>query len=326
MPFEKARNIVLWFVRPFRPQTKQYWRVVLLCLVAASTFWLLNELNKSFSTQTTYPVAFIYDKQSLVATKPLPEEVTINVTGKGWKLLRKSLRLEVKPAEIYIRNVPKNDFLLGSALRPALVNAMDGLQLNFVVTDTLHFNFEEKVTRRIPLAIDPKQRLAAANFAVVGPVEITPQFIEFTGPASSVDSLRSPYLLRLPESQLQAPAEVEVPIVPKNPLLITNTDEAVVRVNVQALVQEEKQLVAELINAPTGKKMTLLPPYVLVRYQLLNDSGTTLNREGFKVVLDFAKYSQQDSTLVPELVQKPSGARNIRLLPPRVRVLLEDDK
>nr|WP_262914531.1 hypothetical protein [Pontibacter vulgaris] len=297
----------------------------MLCFVAASTFWLLNALNKSYSTQTTYPVAFIYNDQKLVATQALPEEVTINVTGKGWKLLRKSLRLEVKPAEIFIRNLPRNNYLLGSALRPALVNAMDGLQLNFVITDTLHFRFEEKLTRRIPLKLDPKQKIADSNFAVVGQVNITPKFITFTGPSSKIDSIPSPYLLRLPETGLKAPAEIEVPIALKNALLTSDIEEAIVKVNVKELVQEEKQLVAELINAPQGKKIVLLPPHVLVRYQFLNDSVTTLNREGFKVILDFSKYSQQDSTLVPELVQKPAGARNIKLSPVRVRVLTESN-
>lgn len=324
MPIEKVRNIVLWFAKPFRPQTKQYWRVVLLCFVAASTFWLLNALNKSYSTQTTYPVKFVFDEAELIPIKPLPEEIVINVTGKGWKLLRKSLRVEVQPAEVYIRNLPRNNYLLGSALRPALVNALDGLQLNFVVTDTLYFNFDERVSRTIPLRLDPSQKVTGDKHAVVGPVLIEPDSVTFIGPSSMVDSLPSPLYVQLPEQQITEPAKIKVPLNYDNKAMVKATvAEAEVSLNVRNLVQEERQLVPEVINKPAGREISLRPQYVLVRYQLLEDSIPLLNRDNFKVVLNYRNYNRQDSTLVPELVQKPVGVRNVTLWPDRIKAVVE---
>ena len=324
MPFEKAKNIVLWLLRPFRPRTKQYWRVVLLCFVAASTFWLLNALNKSYSTQTTYPIRFVYNNKKLVPVQQLPEEVTINVTGKGWKLLRKSLRFEVQPAEIYIRNLPSNNYLLGSALRPSLVNALNGLQLNFVVTDTVRFNFDERIKRTVALKMEPQQKIVAERHALVGPVTITPDSITFLGPSSVVDSLPSPFLLRLPVQDLTESSQVSVPInYGDKPLVTANIEQAMVNVNVKNLLQEERQLLPELINVPAGREAVLQPPFLLVRYQLLEDSAALLNRDAFKAVLDFSKYNLQDSTLIPELVQRPPGVRHLTLLPERVKVILQ---
>ncbi len=322
MPFEKAKNIVLWVVRPFRPRSKHYWRVVLLCFVAASTFWLLNALNKSYSTQITYPLHFVYSNKKLVPVQPLPEEVLINVTGKGWKLLRKSLRFEIKPAEIYIRNLPTNNYLLGSALRPSLLNALDGLQLNFVVTDTLRFNFNERITRTIALQLAPQQKIVSNLHIVVGPITIKPDSVVFAGPSSVVDSLPSPFLLRLPEQNLTTSAQVDVPITyGDKPLVTANIAQAVVSVNVRALQQEERQLIPELINVPTGTKIQLKPPFLLVRYHVLEDSVALLNRNAFKAVLNFSKYNPKDSTLLPELVQKPQGVRDIVLWPERVKAI-----
>ncbi|MCC9136628.1 hypothetical protein ACFSKU_07465 [Pontibacter silvestris] len=325
MPFEKIKNILLWlFVRPFRPQTKQYWRVVLLCFVAASTFWLLNALNKSYSTQITYPIRFLYNENKLMPVRPLPEEVSINVTGKGWKLLRKSLMFEVQPADIFIRNLPRNNYLLGSALRPALVNALDGLELNFVATDTLFFDFDAKVTRKVGLQLDPNQKLTGDRSALAGPVGITPDSITFTGPSTMVDTIPDPILLRLPNQGLTESAKVEVPVPYSNRSLVkANVDEAVVTLNIKNLLQEERQLVPELVNFPAGRDVTLRPPFVLVRYQLLEDSAATLNRTYFRAVLDFAKYNWHDSTLVPELVQTPAGVRNAKLWPERVKATIE---
>jgi len=296
--------------------------VVLLCFVAASTFWLLNALNKSYSTQITYPIRFVYDQEELIPVKPLPEEVTINVTGKGWKLLRKSLHLEVQPAEIFIRSLPKNNYLLGPALRPALVNALDGLQLNFVVTDTLYFNFDPKVERRIPLALDPTQQLTGERHAVVGPVRISPDSVTFTGPSSLIDSMPGRLFLRLPNQSLTESAQLEVPInYDYKAMIRADKETAVVKVHVKSLLQEERQLAPEVVNAPAGRDVLLRPPFVLVRYQLLEDSAALLNRDMFKAVLDYRQYTPQDSTVVPQLVQKPTGVRNITLWPERIKVI-----
>ncbi|WP_317175553.1 YbbR-like domain-containing protein [Pontibacter beigongshangensis] len=294
--------------------------------MAASTFWLLNALNKSYSTQTTYPIRFVYPESRLVPVKPLPEEIIINVTGKGWKLLRKSLKVDVKPAEVQIGSLPRNNYVLGSSLRPALVNSLDGLVLNFVVTDTIYFDFDEKIRRRVALNLDPKQEITEDRFSVVGPVQIEPDSITFLGPATMVNSIPDPFLLRLPGT-LSASAKLEIPINFDNkPLVKANAEQAIVTVNVQALVQEERQIIPEIVNAPAGHTLNLRPSFVLVRYQLLEDSVAVMNRDTFRAVLDFAKYNPRDSTLVPELIQKPTGARRVRIWPERIKAVVEADR
>ncbi|MDX5346013.1 MAG: hypothetical protein LPJ89_03095, partial [Hymenobacteraceae bacterium] len=46
------------------------------------------------------------------------------VTGKGWKLLRKSLIVDVKQADLYLRNLPYAKYIAVPALRPAISNAL----------------------------------------------------------------------------------------------------------------------------------------------------------------------------------------------------------
>lgn len=314
-------------MRPFRPQTKQYWRIVLLCFVAAATFWLLNALNKSYSTQTTYPIRFVYNSRNMVPVTPLPEEISINVTGKGWKLLRKSLRFEVQPAEIHIRSLPRNNYLLGAALRPSLVNVLDGLQLNFVVTDTLFFNFDERIRRTVPLQVERRQPITEARFAVVGPIRTEPDSITFAGPSSMVDSIASPFLISLPDLRLSAPARLELPVAYDNKSLVKASVNTVsVIINVRGLLQEERQIQPELVNVPEGATLNLSPSYLLVRYQLLEDSVVLLNRDSFKAVIDYAKFNRQDSTIAPELIQQPAGVRNVTLWPNRLKAVLERER
>jgi hypothetical protein len=45
-------------------------------------------------------LAWRYDQSRFIPVQPLPTEVAVNVTGRGWKLLRRQLLLDVKPAEL----------------------------------------------------------------------------------------------------------------------------------------------------------------------------------------------------------------------------------
>lgn len=324
MPFENVKNIVSWFVKPLRPQTQQYWRVVLLCFVAASTFWLLNALNKSYTTQTTYPIKFVYNENQLIPTKPLPEEVSINVVGRGWKLLRKALRVDVKPAEIYIRSLPSNKYLLGSSLRPALVNAMDGLELRFVVTDTLHFDFDTKVRRTVALALEPNQNFVAPKHALVAPVRLLPDTVTFVGPATMVNKIPDPLLLKLPTQNLTASANIEVPLEYEfKELIQVNEPKVIVAINIEGLLQEERQAQPVLVNMPEDKEVTIQPSTVLLRYQFLEDSAASLHRDSFNIGLDYAKYNPADSTIIPDIIRKPAGVRKVTVMPGRVKVILK---
>lgn len=132
---------------------------------------MLNALNKTYTNiRTTYPLAFVYDEEKYIPLLPLPEEIEINVSGKGWKLLRKSLMLDVRPAEIHIQTIPRQDFLTGQALRPNVAGVLDGLQLNFIFTDTIAYKFDRRIRRKIPpgRGFGPDQRGPQCFYCLAG--------------------------------------------------------------------------------------------------------------------------------------------------------------
>ena len=209
MPLARSVRLLRWFFSPFYGQERSYWRAVTACFLAASTFWLLNALNKTYTTRITYPVVWRYDEQRYVPVQPLPTQVPVNVTGRGWKLLRPQLQVDLRPAELTPTALPATRFVTARTLRPALQQSLDGLQLNYLLTDTLWIEFDRLVSRRLPLALSP----TAAGTALPYAARFEPASVVFRGPAGKVNSLPSPYLVHLP----QAPAgsstgDMQVPI------------------------------------------------------------------------------------------------------------------
>ena len=60
-PLTRAGGLVRWFVRPFAGQEPSFYRAITACLLAASLFWQMNALNKTYTTRLNYPLAWHYD-------------------------------------------------------------------------------------------------------------------------------------------------------------------------------------------------------------------------------------------------------------------------
>ena len=317
MPITRAARLVRWFTSPFYGQESSYWRAVTVCFLAASTFWLLNALNKTYSTRITYPLNWRYDATQYIPVQPLPTEVAVNVTGRGWKLLRKSLMLDVKPAEVRLNRLPTaTRFVTGQSLRPALQSAMEGMQFNYILTDTLWVEFDQLITRRLPLALSP----AADGTALPYAARFVPESVAFRGPARTVNQLASPYPVHLPKAPAgSSDGAVIVPI--GGPALVeTNVQEIQVRLRPRPLLTLPMQVVPERNNFPEDGQFQLFPPTVTVEVQCFPEDTARLNVQELRVMLNYRKLSAPDSSLEPVLVQAPTLARGVAIKTPAVRV------
>jgi len=85
--------------------SKHRWRTICLCVSGAIVFWLLNALNKVYTTEIDYPVSLIIDESKVAFEQVPPSTMCIEVTGVGWRLLRYLLRLDVQPVEIPVDKI-----------------------------------------------------------------------------------------------------------------------------------------------------------------------------------------------------------------------------
>ena len=236
MAAPKTRNTIRWLLRPVLGQQRHYWRVVLGCFIAASTFWLLNALNQEHTTRITYPVQFVYNERELMPLHPLPTQVTLNVSGKGWNLLRRQLGIgeDSQPALLPVQNLPEATFLTGSTLAPALRKVMRRLNLNYVVTDTINFRFDRRVQRQIKLQADSATLHLASGVRLASPIQIVPEKITLTGPAFLLDTLPETMPLRMPRQTVgnDFNETVALPFL-QNPLIQSDTKHASVSFEVE---------------------------------------------------------------------------------------------
>ncbi len=194
---------------------------------------------------------------------------------------------------------------------------MEGLQLNYILTDTVPVRFDRLVTRRLPLGLSP----AADGSALPYAARFVPATVAFSGPASVVNALASPYPVHLPAAPAgSSSGAINVPI--GGPDLVSTDVQAVnVRLQPRPLVVVPVQVVPELRDFPAGKSYRLRPATVRVNLQCFPEDTARLDRQQVRVVLRYGQFGSSDSSLQPVLAHTPPLVRGARLLTLKVRVL-----
>jgi hypothetical protein len=308
-----SRTIDLFF-KTFQPKQRDSFKIIFLCFAGATIFWFFNSLNKEYTTRINYPILFQFEKDSVVVMEELPRKIRLDVTSGGWNILRKSLGIDNNPVTIELDNPTSTKFLTGSFLLPSISDQINELIINYVVTDTLYFDIEEKLGKKVLIGLDSSGINLDRNHRIVSTCLVQPDTVWVMGPKSIMDTLAPTYTLRVLENEIDARYSrlVSIPLN-SNPYLRTNPMEVEVGFDVEELLFMTKRIPAQLRNFPDS-----VLPYPVknvevafwVRESMVNEPMDTL----FQVVVDYNNLNWKDSTVIPRITRKPMFVDSVELV------------
>ena len=292
-----------------------------MCLMAATTFWFLNALNKDYSTRLSYPIQFDYDDSTYVSISPLPKKVRLNVSGYGWNLLKKSLQVNVNPLNYRIINPLQARYITGTNLLQPITDQLRDIRVNYVVEDTIFFDFDKISQKRVVLQVDSAALQLSDGFRLVSPVSITPRAINFEGPSSLLKALPDSILLNLPFKDIDERFEEEIPVnYVQSSLIKSDFNKAKVSFNVAQFKKETQLVPIQRVNFPQKDSLILSNQVLEVSYWLRRDESKVVQPEDFRLVADFNVLNKADSTITIRLEHRPPFVSDIRVNRANIRV------
>lgn len=204
------------------PSGKNKVKTFLVCLLAASFFWLMNVLNKeNYAIKLSYPLQVEYDNASFVPLQPLPKRVSVNVSGNGWNLLQKSwLNFNALPVIYRVNNPNKSSYINSTTLTDQITELFPDLHVNYVVSDTFELSFERKIRRIIPIRVDSLGIDMRDGYVVSSIINVSPSLISIDGPISLVHSYPDTIRIKIPTPRIQNNFDESLPIpLPVTPLV-----------------------------------------------------------------------------------------------------------
>lgn len=281
----------------------------MLCIFAATIFWFLNALNKTYTTNINFPLRFDYDRENFVPVKSLPSQVRINVTGPGWDLFKRSTGVKVVPLEIPLERPSEVKKIVGINLPKFFSNQVEGLEINFVLTDTLYVDLEPKAGRWIKLSVDSLHRNLRKGYGVASEVSIMPDSVFIEGPARIVSHFKEPFLLTLPQRNIDENFMDDVEInLPSSDVIKRDPPTVAVMFDVEKLVSVKDSLLIALENVPSTvsyAEMKYIPVTLLVPENMVDQ----LNLDTARAVLNLQHFKRGAARILPRVKGIPSFVR-----------------
>jgi hypothetical protein len=232
------------------------WKAVTLCFVTATVFWLFSSLNKNHSTTVRFPLTLLYDQYKYVPASPLPQEIAINVNGNGWDLLRKHFGLKVPNLTVPLEKPSEIKRLSGSVLTPIFASQIGNLNINYVVTDSLHIDLDQKFTRKFRITGDLSEVTFKEGFGRVSPVIILPDSISLIGPKKILLRMPDSLVLHLSQKKVDQNVREQMEVsVTESDFITRNPPVVDVMFEVGNLVRIEKWLKITMNKLPWGAEI-----------------------------------------------------------------------
>lgn len=320
----RAKNLQNFtrFIERRLPSRQGNLKVVVLCLIAATTFWFFSALNKEgYTTRVRYPVNITYPSDSnIYLLSELPEDVTVQVTGGGWDLLKKSLRLNTSPIEISLDTPTQTKYILVQSLTEQISSRLDNLTLDQIVTDTLRISIDSTQSRNLSVTVDPESMRLVENYRMVSDIVLSPSQIEVWGPASIIQQLPDTLQLSMDNREISGEIEttLDVPTIDRHVEFFP--DEITVNLAAELYTKIERRTPVAPINFPGDSAVYLSQDFVTVSFWLPDVISPALNQLNFEAQADLQTLNQEDSTVAVKLVDIPAIVSDVHFNPSRIPV------
>jgi hypothetical protein len=302
-------------------------KVVVLCVAAATTFWVLNALNKdNYSTIVDYPVQWEYDQKNYIPVKPLPESIQIQISGNGWDLLRKYFNISGTAYPILLQSPAEKKYLLSADLKRSLGEFITPTQLENVLGDTIHYQIDRIVTKTLRPVLDSLSYSFDKNISLEGKVNFIPDQLEITGPSSVLEAFEGNYPVALNASKINADFSGKVNLTVDESLtqlVQLKQKEIQVSFSVLSYLEGNKRLKIKKVNCPSNVKISNEELIPVLSYLIEEGDLPQLKDLQFEAVLDYRKRNRTDSTLQIEVNPNPKFLKEVKISPPQIKLKYE---
>jgi len=315
------------YFKKLRKQKASDIKVVVLCIVAATTFWVLYALNKdNYTSVVDQPIEFFYDQEECMAVEELPKKIRIEVNGNGWDLLRKHFKVNVVPFPIELSDPSAQRYILPATFQRALAEQTAPTQLTAILEDTLYIHIDRVVEQRLKVILDSTINPLAENIRFASDIAFLPDSITIKGPVSIIEKFEGQFLVDIGERELSDNFSGTVPLVlpEEYERLLTLVEEEVeVRFDVVEFLAGQRVVKLRKANFPANVDIAGRDSIVVMQYLLDERQTQAFSELDLEAVVNYNSRNREDSTVTVTLRRIPAYLDSVRFIPDALKLQYE---
>ena len=304
------------------PSTKdEKFKVVLVCIVISTTFWFFNALNQeNYTTQINYPLEWSFDNDKFQVVGDLPQKISVEVNGGGWDLMTLSLGFNMSPIDIALVNPQESKYILTSQLRGELSRSLDPITINYLIRDSLKYNIQERVSRKLALQFDSSNVTYNSDYKLNSEFRLRPDSMEVTGPKSIVEGLPDPIRLNAELNEVDGDFDDIIDLPTISEYVVPLISQVNLSFEVIRLISVSERHNVKLVNLPDtswrAENSQILVDYVIGETEFDATDSTRI-----QLVADFERMNSKDSTIIIEVITGRSMIERVRLSSKTIKMI-----
>jgi hypothetical protein len=308
-------------VRKFPIRSYQSFLMFVFFVSLATILWLLKVLNKeNHSNIINYPVTYVNFPNNKVLVNELPKTLSIEVSGKGFTLLKYMLRPKLKSIRFDVNSFSLNElegqegafYTLTRYANQKLNNHFENeIEVRDISPDTLKFLFSERVFKEVPIKLQADINTGKL-FMINGPVQITPDTVKVSGPSLVIDTIDHVSTSFFALSEITDSVRKEVPLKPSGNVQLSQ-ETVEVHVPVDKYTTKTVQVPIQIEHVPDTVSMKIFPASVSVSFKVAISQYDAVTADDFRVTVSFTSIQESISSQLrlniaayPDIIQSPA--------------------
>ena len=174
---------------------------------------------------------------------------------------------------------------------PNISQSLEGVNLNYVATDSILFNIELKSNRNLKILVDTSDISFEDNFERVGDILTSHNEIKVEGPQSIIKSLDDEYIIKIEDQNIDSDYDEEVRIEDLNKFLTPNPDKINLSFKVAEFMNEEVSLNAFYVDDNFTIDTLIVVSYKIKKGEELTDADSL-----------YINFIKESGAITPEIV------------------------
>jgi len=306
--------------------------IFLVFIGIATSIWFLWTLEKEYTTVISNPVEYVNLPDNIVLVDELPSKIQMEVTGKGfailrhnWDISKKSLKIDFKvlhPAKLDETDGQRIELNLNS-IKTRLADQLTDIRVIAVIPNTIPLEFARMVKKMVPIIADLDLELEK-QYMLRGSIVIIPDSIEVSGPSSVLDTLSSIFTNPLKLRKVENAIKRNLGLVAVHEKLTLSEKRVQVEIPIEQYTEKSLDVPVNSINVPDSLHLKIFPASAKLTFRVVVSEFEAIQPENFNLSVDYASIVEGNpERLMIEIVQSPEYIDNIKINPETVGYILE---
>lgn len=302
--------------------------VFLVCLIIATTLWLLNALSKDYSATISYPVKFVNPPENRFLANKIPDKLDLEVDGGGFTLFRFKL-LSLSPIRLDIDEITKNIETNTGTYRVTSRNLIteiedqlsNELSITHISPEILVIVLDSLTTKTVPVELDISVDFEP-QFNLKSPISTNPENVEITGPTIVLKNISVIKTKVNITNKLNKSINQEIELIHPDKTSIF-PEKVTMVIDVEKYTEKELKIPIEILNKPENASVKLFPSELKVLFTVGLSRFENITASDFGASVDYNAIVKDVNNLAITLYKSPEHIEGVRLIPEKVEFLIE---